>query len=199
MYASVGFGGISANKILARLLEEYNKEHEEADFEQKIEELAKSKPTKSKPSKSGIIVKGIDNCLVKLSKCCNPLPGDEIIGYITKGRGVSVHRTDCVNIKDLLNDDEARMIDVSWFDEIKGSYNAEIEIFATDRSGLLKDIIKQVENSKAKLMGLNTRTTRDGIAIIELTVETINSDELNKLMNYLNNVDSVYEVKRKRG
>lgn len=199
MYASIGFGGISANKILARFLEEYNKEHEEADFEQKIEELAKSKPIKSKPSKSGVIVKGIDNCLVKLSKCCNPLPGDEIIGYITKGRGVSVHRTDCVNIKDLLNDDEARMIDVSWYDEIRGSYNAEIEIFATDRSGLLKDIIKQVENSKAKLMGLNTRTTREAIAIIELTVETINSDELNKLMNSLNNVDSVYEVKRKRG
>ena len=199
MYASIGFGGISANKILARFLEEYNKEHQEDDFEQKIEELVKSRPTKSKPSKSGIIVKGIDNCLVKLSKCCNPLPGDEIIGYITKGRGVSVHRTDCINVKDLLEDEDGRMIDVSWYDEIKGSYTAEIEIFSTDRNGLLKDIIKQIDNSKAKLMGLNSRTTKERIAIIELTVETENIDELNKLMNSINNVDSVYEVKRKRG
>ncbi len=199
MYASIGFGGISANKVLARLLEEYNKEHEEEDFEQKIEELAKSKPSKMKPSKSGVIVKGIDNCLVKLSKCCNPLPGDEIIGYITKGRGVSVHRTDCINVKDLLEDDEGRMIDVSWYDEIKGSYTAEIEIFSTDRNGLLKDILKQIDNSKAKLMGLNSRTTKERIAVINLTVETINIDELNKLMNSLNNVNSVYEVKRKRG
>ncbi len=198
MYASIGFGGISANKILARLLEEYNKIHEEEDFEQKIEELSKSKP-KSKPSKNGVIVKGIDNCLVKLSKCCNPLPGDDIIGYITKGRGVSVHRTDCVNVKDLLEDEEGRIIDVSWYDEIKASYTAEIEIFATDRSGLLRDIIKQIDNSKAKLMGVNTRTTKERIAIIEITVETENIDELNKLMNSINNIDSVYEVKRKRG
>ena len=199
MYASIGFGGISANKILARFLEEYNKENEDANFEEKIEELVQSRPSKSKPSKTGVIVKGIDNCLVKLSKCCNPLPGDEIIGYITKGRGVSVHRTDCVNVKDLFNDEEGRIIDVSWYDEIKGSYNAEIEIFSTDRSGLLKDIIKQIENTKAKLMGVNTRTTKEKIAIIDLTVETENIDELNKLMNAINNVNSVYEVKRKRG
>jgi len=199
MYASIGFGGISANKILARFLEEYNKEHEEANFEEKIEELVKSRPAKSKPSKTGVIVKGIDNCLVKLSKCCNPLPGDEIIGYITKGRGVSVHRTDCVNVKDLFNDEEGRIIDVSWYDEIKGSYNAEIEIFSTDRSGLLKDIIRQIETTKAKLMGVNSRTTKEKLAIIDLIVETENIDELNKLMNAINNVNSVYEVKRKRG
>ena len=199
MYASIGFGGISANKILARFLEEYNKEHEEEDFEQKIEELAKAKPQKQKTSKSGVVVKGIDNCLVKLSKCCNPLPGDDILGYITKGRGVSVHRTDCVNVKDLLEDEEARMIDVSWVEEIKGTYTVEIEIFATDRSGLLKDILKQVENSKAKLMGVNTRTTKERIAIMNITIETENISELNKLMNSINNIPSVYEEKRKRG
>ena len=92
LYASIGFGGISVNKLMARLLDEYRKEHEEEDFEEKIEELAKAKPVRNKPSKTGVVVKGIDNCLVKLSKCCNPLPGDEIVGYITKGRGVSVHR-----------------------------------------------------------------------------------------------------------
>ena len=100
MYLSVGFGANSAGKVIARMLQEYRNEHEEEDVEENIKELAKAKQKKSKPSNSGIIVKGIDNCLVKLSKCCNPLPGDEIVGYITKGRGVSVHRKDCPNIKE---------------------------------------------------------------------------------------------------
>ena len=198
MYASIGFGGISANKIIARLLEEYNKEHEEEDFEEKIEELAKSKPVRNKPSPNGIVVKGIDNCLVKLSKCCNPLPGDEIVGYITKGRGVSVHRANCVNTKDLLNE-ENRMIEVSWYEEVSGSYSVELEIFATDRNGLLKDIIKQIENSKTKLLGISCKVSKEKIAITDITIETENKQELNKLRNSLNSVESVYEVKRKRG
>ena len=198
MYASVGFGGISVNKIIAKLLDEYRKNHEEEDLEKKIEELATSKPSRLKPSKTGIIVKGIDNCLVKLSKCCNPLPGDEIVGYITKGRGVSVHRTDCVNINDLFNEGN-RMIDVYWYDDVKGSYNVEIEVLANDRSGLLRDVIKQIENTKAKLMGVNTRTTKNGIAIINVSVEVENISELNRLINLFRTVDSVYEVNRKRG
>ena len=198
MYAGVGFGAIGANKIIARLLEEYNKEHEEEDYEDKIEELSKLKPTKTKPSPSGIIVKGIDNCLVKLSKCCNPLPGDDIVGYITKGRGVSVHRADCVNTKELLNDEE-RLIDVSWYEETKEAYNVELEIFANDRSGLLKDIIKQIENAKAKLIGISSKVNKEKIAITEITVEIKNKEELNKLKSAINKIDSVYEVKRKRG
>ena len=198
LYASIGFGGISVNKLMARLLDEYRKEHEEEDFEEKIQELAKAKPTKSKPSKTGVVVKGIDNCLVKLSKCCNPLPGDEIIGYITKGRGVSVHRKDCVNVKDLFNE-ENRMIDVYWFDDVNGSYKVEIEILANDRSGLLKDIIKQVENAKVKLTGMNTRTTKEGIAIIDISLEVENTEILNKVLTSFRNVESVYDVNRKRG
>ena len=198
LYASIGFGGISVNKLMARLLDEYRKEHEEEDFEEKIEELAKSKPSRSKPSKTGIVVKGIDNCLVKLSKCCNPLPGDEILGYITKGRGVSVHRTDCVNVKDLFTE-ENRMIDVYWFDDVNGSYKVEIEILANDRNGLLKDVIKQVENAKVKLTGMNTRTTKEGIAIINVSLELENKDMLNKMLSSLRSIESVYDVNRKRG
>ena len=196
MYASIGFGGISATKVLARLLEKYNDAHEDEHYEQKIEELAFSKPT-YKPSKNGIVVKGIDNCLVKLSKCCNPLPGDNIIGYITKGRGVSVHRTNCPNINELFEDKE-RIIDVYWYDDIKGSYIVNIEIFATDRSGLLKDILKQVENTKSNLVGVNSRTTKEKIAIINLSIQIENITELNKLVSQINKVDSVYDVKRKR-
>ena len=198
LYASIGFGGISANKIMARLLEEYRKEHEDEDFEEKIQELSKTKPSRNKPSKTGIVVKGIDNCLVKLSKCCNPLPGDEIIGYITKGRGVSVHRTDCVNVKDLLNEED-RMIDVYWFDDVNGSYKVEIEILANDRNGLLKDIIKQVENAKIKLTGMNSRATKEGIAIIDLSLEVENIEILNKALSSFRNIESVYDVNRKRG
>ncbi len=198
LFASIGFGGISVNKLIARLLDEYRKEHEDEDLEEKIEELAKAKPTRIKTSKTGVVVKGIDNCLVKLSKCCNPLPGDDIIGYITKGRGVSVHRTDCTNVKDLL-EEENRMIDVYWVDDINGSYNVEIEILATDRSGLLKDVIKQVENAKLKLVGVNSKSTKEGIAVIDISIDLENIDTLNKLINSLRNIESVYEVTRKRG
>lgn len=198
LYASIGFGGVSDKKVIARLLVEYRKEHEEEDLEQKIEALAQAKPSRRKPSKSGIYVKGIENCLVKLSKCCNPLPGDEIVGYITRGRGVSVHRKDCVNVQELLGQED-RMIDVFWSEEAKASYHVELEIFANDRSGLLRDVIKQVENYKVKLMGVNTRTNRDETAILGMTIETSDIDDLNRFMKSLMKVENVYDVYRKRG
>ena len=195
MYAAVGFGANSAVKIIARILQEYRKEHEEENIEEKIEKLNTQKTVKQKPSSSGIVVKGIDNCLVKLSKCCNPLPGDEIIGYITKGRGVSVHRKDCVNVKDLLTE-ENRIIDVKWYEEAKENYNVNIEVLANDRNGLLVDILNQIKDAKAQLMGVNTKTTKERIAIIELNIEVENIEELNKVIRTIKKVDSVYEVRR---
>ena len=198
MYAAVGFGANSAGKVIARMLIEYRKDHKEEEIEEKLEELSKAKTDrKAKPSSNGIIVKGIDNCLVKLSKCCNPLPGDEIIGYITKGRGVSVHRKDCVNVKDLLKE-ENRIIDVSWVEEKQASYNVDIEISANDRSGLLADITKALSAAKANIVGINAKTGKDRIAIIELTLETKNIDELNSILKAIRKVDSVYEVTRKK-
>jgi GTP pyrophosphokinase len=197
MYAAVGFGAISAGKIIARMLIEYRKEHKEDEVEKKLEELENSKVKRNKVSNSGIIVKGIDNCLVKFSKCCNPLPGDEIIGYITKGRGVSIHRKDCVNVKDLI-EEENRMIDVEWVEEQKTAYNVDIEIYANDRNGLLADIIKEIGNTKAKLIAVNSRANKEKIAFTEITLELENLDELNKVLKLLRKVDSVYEVKRKK-
>ena len=199
MYAAVGFGANSAGKVIARMLIEYRKEHKEENIEEKIEELAKAKKEKkTKPSDQGIIVRGIDNCLVKLSKCCNPLPGDEIIGYITKGRGVSVHRKDCINVEELFKE-ENRIIDVSWVEEKQASYNVEIEVSANDRGGLLADIIKEISATKANLIAVNARSTKERIAIVDITIETKNLDELNAILKAIRKVDSVYEVIRKKG
>lgn len=195
MYAAVGFGANSAVKVIARMLQEYRKEHQEENVEEKIEELRKQKESKKKPSSSGVVVEGIDNCLVKLSKCCNPLPGDEIIGYITKGRGVSVHRKDCVNVKDLLTE-ENRIIDVKWYEEAKENYNVTLEVLANDRKGLLVDILNTVKETKANLMGVSTKTTKERIAIMDIDLEVENIEELNKVIRNIKKVDSVYEVRR---
>lgn len=195
MYAAVGFGANSAVKIIAKMLQEYRKEHQEEDIEEKMEELRKQKERKQKTSSSGVVVEGIDNCLVKLSKCCNPLPGDEIIGYITKGRGVSVHRKDCVNVKDLLTE-ENRIIDVKWYEETKEHYNVSIEVLANDRKGLLVDILNTIKETKANLMGVSTKTTKERIAIMDIDIEVENIEELNKVIRNIKKVDSVYEVRR---
>ena len=176
MYASVGFGAISQVKIISRMLEEYRKSHKEENIEQKIEELTSKRKT-VKPSSTGVVVKGIDN--------------------ITKGRGVSVHRTDCVNVKDLLKEED-RIIDVYWYTEDSASYNVDITVFANDRSGLLADVIQVLSNLKTKLMGLNSKATKEHIATIEITIEVENVEELNKVLKELRKVDSVYEVTRKK-
>lgn len=198
MYAAVGFGAITSGKIIARILEEYRKVHKEENVEEKIEELSKAKQNKVKASKTGIVVEGIDNCLVKLSKCCNPVPGDNIVGYITRGRGVSVHRSDCKNLKDLFLDEENRMIDVYWLTEKAVAYNVDIEIFANDRTGLLADIISQIGTTKTKLIAVSSRANKERIAITEITLEVENLEELNNVLKVIRKVDSVYEVKRKK-
>ena len=198
MYAAVGFGAITSSKIISRMLEEYRKEHKDVNIEEKIEELSKTKKINKNVSNSGVIVKGIDNCLVKLSKCCNPVPGDNIIGYITKGRGVSVHRTDCVNVKELLAEED-RIIDVEWYNQKQQTaYTVDIEIYANDRDGLLADVIKELSALKTKIMGVNARANKEKIGIIDLTIEVENIEELNKILKTLRKIDSVYEVKRKK-
>ena len=197
MYASIGFGSITAGRVIARILEEYRKVHHEDNIEQTLEELSKEKTHKEKPSQNGVVVKGIDNCLVKLSKCCNPVPGDEIVGYITKGRGVSVHRADCANVKNLLTE-ENRMIDVYWVNNAKTTYNVDIEIYANDRSNLLTDILTEINTSKCKLIAVSSKSTKEKIAVTELTLEVENIEQLNKILKDLRKIDSIYEVKRKK-
>ena len=198
MYSAVGFGSIGASKIISRTLEEYrkfNNEEEDKKLEEKLQEL--NKENRPRTSKTGIIVKGIDNCLVKISKCCSPVPGDEIIGYITRGRGVTVHRKDCKNVKDLL-EDEGRIIDVFWDDEKEHSYNVEINIFANDRIGLLADIMNVIATSNVNVVAVNSKSTKERIANIEITIEVKSLEDLNQAVRKLGKVDSVYEVRRKK-
>jgi GTP pyrophosphokinase len=197
MQASVGFGAISAGKVISKMLDEYSKDHKEEELEKKIEELSNKKPKANvKVPTSGIIVKGIDNCLVKFAKCCNPVPGDKIMGYITRGRGVSIHRADCVNIKELL-EQEDRIIEVSWYEQAKTAYNVNIEIYSNDRNGLLADIVREFGNEKISMVDVRSKVTREKIVITEVIAEIENLDTLNKLFRNLRKIDSVYEVKRK--
>ena len=197
MYAAVGFGAISATKVIAKMLEAYKKENQDEFIEHTLEELVNERARKNKPSNVGIVVKGIDNCLVRLSKCCNPVPGDEIVGFVTRGRGVSVHRKDCVNIHDLISQED-RMIDVYWYNSSESSYNVDIEILANERNGLLADIIKQIASVKTRLIAVNSKVNKEKIVVTEATVEVENLEDLNNILKALRKIDNVYEVNRKK-
>lgn len=197
MYAAVGFGAISATKVIAKMLEVYKKDNQDEFIEHTLEELVNERARKSKPSSVGIVVKGIDNCLVRLSKCCNPVPGDEIVGFVTRGRGVSVHRKDCINVQDLISQED-RMIDVYWYNNVESSYNVDIEIYANERNGLLADIIKQIASVKTRLIAVNSKVNKDKIVVTEATVEVENLEDLNNILKALRKIDNVYEVNRKK-
>jgi GTP diphosphokinase / guanosine-3',5'-bis(diphosphate) 3'-diphosphatase len=201
-FSAVGYGGISSSKIVAKLKEEYRKtKPEELEDEIEQELLAKQEKEKEKKKKSlpenGVIVKGIENCLVRLSRCCNPVPGDKIIGYITRGRGVSVHRSDCTNVVNNTGEDE-RMIEVKWFTAANVAYKADITVMANDRTALLMEITNAIGEARIPLKAINARTTRDQIAIINLTLEINDTEQLDKIIKKLRKVDSVFEVTRNK-
>lgn len=196
----IGFGELSAQKIVNMLKEEYQKSISGSKEEELLAKLEASKNPKKERQKqhasdNGIIVKGIDNCLVRLSRCCNPVPGDSIVGYITRGRGVSVHRTDCPNIV-AMSELENRVIDVRWAEKSKSSYIVDISIKAVDNSNLLLQIAKLIAESKLPMKAINARTTRDNYELIDLTVEITDRSELDKLAKKINGMENVVEVSR---
>lgn len=200
MYAGVGYGALSANKVISRLKEEYRKTVKPEDMDESIlEAFSQKKVERKKKSvpESGIVVKGIENCLVRISRCCNPVPGDEIMGYITRGRGVSVHRKDCINVNNNV-DGENRLIEVSWYSAGNVAYKAEITILANDRSSLLMELTNAIAESKIPLKGINARTTKDQIVVMNLTLEITNTEQLEKIIKRIKKVDSVFEVTRNK-
>lgn len=196
LYASIGFGGISTNQIITRLKDEYrkNQKPEEREFEELEKNIARNEK-RIRNNSTGIKVKGIENVMVRFSRCCNPVPGDEITGYITKGRGVSVHRRDCPNVDDLMAEPE-RIVDVAWNAQIKVAYNADVEIRANDRKGLIAEITAIVDDSRINIVAFYSRTTKDKSAIINFVLEITDIEELNKLIRRFRKIEGVIDVYR---
>jgi len=199
LWAAIGYGALTANKVISRLREEYRKTVKAEELAEQIvkEDEKRSRIHAKKVPENGIIVKGIENCLVRISRCCNPVPGDDIIGYITRGRGVSVHRKDCINVTNNIDGDN-RLIEVSWYTANNVAYKADITVMANDRTALLMEITNVIGESRIPLKAINARTTRDQIAIMNLTLEITNTEQLENIIKKIRRVDGVFEVTRNR-
>lgn len=196
LYSSVGYGGLTTNQIITRLKDEYKKNVKTDDKEDTLENrLERTESRKKSSNSTGIKVKGIENVMVRFSKCCNPVPGDEIIGYITKGRGVSVHQKDCPNVDDLMTEPE-RIIEVEWTTQTKVAYNADVEIRANDRKGLLAEITSIIDDSKLNISSFHSRTGKDRVAIINFIMEIHDIEQLNKLIRKFRKIEGVMDVFR---
>ncbi len=204
--ATVGHGGLKEGQIINKMLEEYKKDHPiPLTDEQVMEHLAAENKDKAAPvkSRSGIVVKGIYDVAVHFSKCCSPVPGDEIVGFVTRGRGVSIHRTDCVNIIHLSDLERARLIDAEWQRDAaaggNGLYLAEIKIFGNNRTGLLVDITKILTERGIDINSINSKTSKQGIATISVAFETKGKEELTSLIEKIRQVESVIDIERTSG
>jgi GTP diphosphokinase / guanosine-3',5'-bis(diphosphate) 3'-diphosphatase len=195
MYAAVGYNGITAAQIANRLTEKDRKKREQED---KLEETMKelnAQPVKRKKD-AGVQVKGIDNLLIRLSRCCSPVPGDEIVGFITKGRGVSVHRADCTNVQ--TEEVEQRLIPVSWEGDgqDRKEYNVDIEISGYDRRGLLNEVLQVVNETKTNITAVSGRSDRNKMATINMSISIQNISHLHRVVERIKQISDVYAVRR---
>ncbi|SFD62877.1 GTP pyrophosphokinase [Bacillus sp. OV194] len=198
MYAAVGYNGITGAQIATRLTDKLRrKKDQEQDNKEILDAISESKNLPStKKTDSGIVVKGIDNLLIRLSKCCNPVPGDDIVGYITKGRGVSVHRKDCVNVN--TDDAQVRLLPVEWEGSIEKpkSYNVDIEISGFDRRGLLNEVLHAVGETKTNITAVSGRSDRNKMATISMSISIHNVNHLQKVVERIKQIPDIYAVRR---
>ena len=211
MYAAIGYGGFTAQKAVSRMEGELLRASKQQQLEKLAAEAAETKPAKEESktptvkkvkSEQGIIVEGLDNCLVKFSKCCTPVPGDEIIGFITRGYGVSVHRCDCPNAsieKRTAPGQEGRWLTVTWGSDTNESYPTIMDILSKDRSNLLLDISAALSTTNTFVTGLQDTSTSDGYSVIHLEVRIRDAQQLQTVMNKLNQVAGVLKVTRPTG
>ena len=197
MYAAVGYNGVTALQVANRLTEKWRKKRDQeqaANIANKISDL-KAFPS-SKKRESGVRVSGIDNLLIRLSKCCNPVPGDEIVGFITKGRGVSVHRADCTNIE--TTEAQSRLIPVEWETTLndRKEYNVDIEITGYDRRGLLNSVLQAVNEAKTNISAVSGKTDRNKMATINMTIMIHNVSHLQKVVERIKQIPDIYSVRR---
>ncbi|MCM3568433.1 bifunctional (p)ppGpp synthetase/guanosine-3',5'-bis(diphosphate) 3'-pyrophosphohydrolase [Neobacillus mesonae] len=197
MYAAVGYNGVTALQVANRLTEKWRKKRDQEQSESITQAVAdlKSFP-KTKKRESGVRVQGIDNLLIRLSKCCNPVPGDEIVGYITKGRGVSVHRADCTNIDS--NDAQSRLIQVEWESSLndRKEYNVDIEISGFDRRGLLNEVLQAVNETKTNISAVTGKTDRNKMVTIIMSIAIHNVAHLHKVVDRIKQIPDIYSVRR---
>jgi GTP pyrophosphokinase len=197
MYSAVGFGGITAAQICTRLTEKHRKVQEEQQLVLNSEpkEVKSAEHRKSRPG-HGVSVKGVDNLLIRFARCCSPVPGDTIVGYITRGRGVSVHREDCPNLPHDGGDDENRLIEVEWTDQGESNYSVEIEIMGHDRRGLLNEVLQVVSESKTIISAVSGRSDKSKLAHIHMTILIRNKDHLGSVVEKIKRVKDIYSVQR---
>lgn len=205
LYAAIGYGEISAQVVSNRLTEKERKEQELVKQKQQAEELM-SQPVKKEIEKikihheGGIVIQGIENLLVRISRCCNPVPGDQIVGYITKGRGVSIHRSDCSNVQ---HQEELaqRLIEVEWEDSnnVNKEYDADLEIYGYNRSGLLNDVLQVISSMTKNLVSVEAKPIKNKMAMIHVTVKIQNLSHLKTIVDKIKNIPDVYSVNRTNG
>ena len=199
--AAIGHGGLKEGQIINRMLEAYEKDHKrlisDSEILSGIQDNAQAKHLMHRKSKSGILVKGVDDVAVRFSKCCNPVPGDDILGYVTRGRGVSIHRTDCINMLNLSEFDRQRIIEADWEEtDSKEKFPAEINIYANNRNGLLADVSKALTERNIDILSLNTRTNKQGLATMSISFETSGKEELKSIMDRIRNIESIVDIER---
>ena len=208
MYAAIGYGGVTSLKLIGRLREDIQRILHQHQAERQAEVPVEGQPEVTRPavpvrehSEQGIVVEGLSNCLVKFSKCCSPVPGDEIVGFITRGYGVSVHRKDCPNADPARRPPEeaGRWIKVSWGGKTRESYRTNLQVVSKDRPNLLVDISTILSAAKVHVSSLNARSTADGFALISLAVDVSDSQQLQAVMRRLEQISGVMRVTRPAG
>ncbi len=205
--AAVGHGGLREGQIVNRMKEMYDRDHPHIMSDEEIIEDVKEAASHRKLTvrrSGGVAVQGTDDLAVRFSKCCSPIPGDEIVGYVTRGRGVSIHRTDCVNIIALPEDERARLIEAVWeqeegAEENGGKYETGIRIFAEDRQGLLLDLTRFLSDKGVSILNMNVRTSKQGTATIELSFSTSGKDELRDVVEKIRGINGVLDIERTSG
>lgn len=198
MMSAIGFGGLTAAQVCTRLTEKLRKEAEKSNLIEMTDGKDNKSPgdRKNRPT-NGITVKGVDNLLVRFARCCNPVPGDSIIGYITRGRGVSVHRLDCPNIPFGVEGEEAeRVIEVAWDDAIESNYSVDIEITGQDRNGLLNEVLQAVSESKTNISAVTGRSVKNKMVLINMTIMIRNVEHLSSVVEKIKRVKDIYSVQR---
>lgn len=192
LFAAVGYGGLSPQQVVTRLLDVHRRVEAEKHPIDAMTLTSKSVP---KPSDTGVRVRGVDNLLIRFARCCHPVPGDDIVGFVTRGRGVSVHRSDCPNIQ-TLKSEGTRMLDVEWATNKDWSYNAELEITALDRHGLVNEVLNAIAETKTEITAVNARADTKKIAHIHMSVRIRNLDHLRSVVERLKRLKDIYSVRR---